>query len=110
MSALRKSLKHPGTYIAILFALGILLCVDSARSPANQFSARAYIAAVHSYQHISGKGLLGKYVKCRYTPTCSHYSEEAVQRYGITKGLELTASRLWHCRSSVPMGTADPLR
>lgn len=110
MSALRKSLKHPGTYIAALALLAVLVCADGFRHPANQLSARAYIGAVHYYQHFSGKGSLGRVVKCRYTPTCSHYSEEAVQRYGIGKGLELTASRLWRCRSSVPLGTIDPVR
>jgi len=110
MSALRKSLKHPRTYLGFIAVLGVLVCLDSFRSPANQLSARAYIAAVHSYQHFSGKGVLDRYVRCRYTPTCSHYSEEAVQRYGIRKGLELTASRLWRCRTSVPLGTSDPVR
>jgi len=110
MSALRKSLKHPETYLGFFALLGVLVCLDSFRSPPNQLSARAYVAAVHSYQHFSSKGVLDRYVRCRYIPTCSHYSEEAVQRYGIRKGLELTASRLWHCRTSVPLGTPDPVR
>ena len=44
MSALRKSLKHPGTYIGILVALGILLCVDSASAPRQINSPRAPIS------------------------------------------------------------------
>ncbi|MFT5192101.1 MAG: putative membrane protein insertion efficiency factor [Verrucomicrobiales bacterium] len=34
---------------------------------------------------------------CRYEPTCSHYCEEAVCRYGTMKGLWLTLRRLLRC-------------
>ena len=38
---------------------------------------------------------------CRYEPTCSRYSSEAVGKYGVLKGLWLTAKRLCRCR---PLG------
>ena len=110
MPALRKSLKHPGTYLGILAFLGFLVCIDSYQRPEDQLSVRAYIGAVHGYQHFSREGFFTRFVRCRYTPTCSNYSEEAVRRYGIRKGLELTAARVWRCRSSVPFGTVDPVR
>ncbi len=34
---------------------------------------------------------------CRYTPTCSQYSIEAIQRFGIFKGLWLSIRRLTSC-------------
>ena len=34
---------------------------------------------------------------CRYFPTCSHYSQEAVQQYGIIKGVWLGLKRLARC-------------
>ena len=34
---------------------------------------------------------------CRYTPTCSAYAEEAVRKYGATKGSWLAARRLLRC-------------
>ncbi len=34
---------------------------------------------------------------CRYTPTCSHYSIEAVERFGIFKGLWLAVRRILRC-------------
>ncbi len=38
---------------------------------------------------------------CRYYPSCSHYSQEAVQKYGIVKGVWLGVKRLGRCR---PLG------
>ncbi len=34
---------------------------------------------------------------CRYLPTCSHYSQEAVMRYGVIKGGWLGLRRLARC-------------
>lgn len=34
---------------------------------------------------------------CRYQPTCSEYSKEAFERYGVIKGLYLTMRRVTRC-------------
>lgn len=34
---------------------------------------------------------------CRYTPTCSHYTVEAIQKHGIFKGIYLGAKRISRC-------------
>ena len=34
---------------------------------------------------------------CRYYPTCSSYTMEAVEKYGVTRGLILGAKRLARC-------------
>lgn len=34
---------------------------------------------------------------CRYTPTCSHYSVEALQTHGLFKGGWLAAKRIASC-------------
>jgi putative membrane protein insertion efficiency factor len=34
---------------------------------------------------------------CRFYPTCSAYSQEAIERYGVAKGLRLTMHRLGRC-------------
>jgi putative membrane protein insertion efficiency factor len=108
MSPLRKFLKHPATYLAILALLAAVAYADSFQRPDRQLTARAYIAMVRSYQR-GGSPLLVPYVQCRYRPTCSRYSIETVQRYGLRRGLVLTAARLWRCRRSVPLGTSDPV-
>ncbi|HCP23315.1 MAG: membrane protein insertion efficiency factor YidD [SAR202 cluster bacterium] len=38
---------------------------------------------------------------CRFSPSCSHYSQEAVEKYGVIKGVMLGVKRLGRCR---PLG------
>lgn len=46
---------------------------------------------------------------CRFEPTCSRYSYEAVARYGFMKGLLLTAGRLLRCHP-LHRGGFDPVK
>jgi uncharacterized protein len=108
MSSLRKCLKQPTTYLVMLALAGLSFLVDAGRSPGRQFSAQAYIALVHAYQQ-EASPRISRFVRCRYHPTCSEYSIEAVQKFGILKGMELSARRLWRCRSGVPLATPDPV-
>ncbi len=34
---------------------------------------------------------------CRFIPSCSHYTYEAIQKYGMVKGCWLGAKRLVRC-------------
>jgi uncharacterized protein len=35
--------------------------------------------------------------QCRFTPTCSYYAIECIQKHGAFKGFLLTIKRLSHC-------------
>ena len=50
------------------------------------------------YQHALSPYMPGA---CRYMPTCSHYSREAIERYGVVRGACLAVRRLFRCH---PMG------
>jgi putative component of membrane protein insertase Oxa1/YidC/SpoIIIJ protein YidD len=109
MPALRPSLKDPRLYFGLIGAIWILLLADALRAPERQLSARLYVRAVRWYQgpiRRSTKGL----IRCRFRPTCSEYSIEAVQRFGIGAGMLRTTNRLFRCRNSVDAGTFDLVR
>lgn len=57
--------------------------------------ARAMIAAIRFYQ----KGISPLTPPaCRFTPTCSQYGLEAVQRHGAARGGWLLVKRLARCQ------------
>lgn len=91
--------------ITLLF-VSSLFAFDAMRAPENQFAARVYIGIVHEYQAY-GRPLLEGKVACRFRPTCSDYSIQAVKRYGFWRGFYLTVKRLASCQTDVPMGTID---
>lgn len=43
------------------------------------------------------KKYLSKGFSCRFVPTCSEYTYEAVKKYGIKKGLFLGMKRILKC-------------
>jgi len=48
---------------------------------------RFYQAAISPYTPAS----------CRYEPTCSHYSAEALKKHGLFKGGKLAIKRIFSC-------------
>ncbi|MCS7209874.1 MAG: membrane protein insertion efficiency factor YidD [Fimbriimonadales bacterium] len=66
--------------------------------------ARLLIGAIRCYQRVSRLTP----PTCRYYPTCSQYTLEAVQRFGVLQGLWLGLKRLLRCHPFAE-GGYDPV-
>jgi putative membrane protein insertion efficiency factor len=53
-----------------------------------------FVVPIRVYQRLLSP-LLGP--RCKYYPSCSEYAAQAVQRYGILRGLVLAGWRLLRC-------------
>ncbi|HXA42032.1 MAG TPA: membrane protein insertion efficiency factor YidD [Candidatus Solibacter sp.] len=58
--------------------------------------ARVSLLLIRVYQ-LTLSPVLGAVGGCRYTPTCSQYGYEAIQKYGFFKGWRLALSRIARC-------------
>ena len=63
------------------------------------------IFIIHSYQYVISPFLP---VACRFSPTCSHYAAEAIERHGPGRGAWLAVKRILCCH---PFGASgfDPV-
>lgn len=65
-----------------------------------------FILLIRFYQMFISP-LLGK--NCRFYPTCSAYSIEAIEKYGAINGLFLTIKRILRCHP-FSKGGYDPVK
>jgi putative membrane protein insertion efficiency factor len=93
--------------IAALVLL-VLLILDLARAPADQVSAKVLLGGIHLYQATLSPLNRRIGVRCRFTPTCSHYGEGAIRKYGALVGTGKTVWRILRCGPWTPAGTVDP--
>ena len=71
----------------------------------NQSVAEVLLALIGFYRSFISP-ILGP--RCRFTPTCSAYGMEAIQKHGPWKGGWLTLKRLLRCHPFTPCG-CDPV-
>lgn len=75
---------------------------------------KIFLILIRIYQKILSPdtGLLSYFFSrgcCRYYPSCSEYSYQAIKKYGVIKGLFLTIKRLSRCQPFSP-GGYDPIK
>lgn len=64
-----------------------------------------FIAAIRLYRRLLSP-LIGR--QCRFTPTCSHYAEQAIELYGPGRGSWLALRRILRCHP-LCAGGEDPV-
>jgi putative membrane protein insertion efficiency factor len=94
---------------ALVLAIAALAIADWTRPPNEQLSVPLYERGVIGGYRLLIHPMTHFVIHCRYQPTCSRYSEDAVRVHGLPKGLILTAWRLVRCLPWVPAGTIDPV-
>jgi uncharacterized protein len=70
-----------------------------------RFPQRVGVALIRGYQRFISPGLPPR---CRFAPSCSQYTLEAIERYGLLRGTWLGLRRLVKCHPFHP-GGFDPV-
>ena len=67
------------------------------------------IKIIEWYQKHISLWLHQKHIMCKYYPTCSEYTKQAIQKYGVIKGGFLGFLRILRC-NPFSKGGYDPLK
>ncbi|MBI2930813.1 MAG: membrane protein insertion efficiency factor YidD [Planctomycetes bacterium] len=54
------------------------------------------VGIIRIYQGVASP-VVGKVVRCKFQPTCSHYGAASIMKYGTILGSLRTLGRLWRC-------------
>ena len=67
------------------------------------------IKIIEWYQRNISVYLESKNIRCKYYPTCSEYTKQAIEKYGPLKGLGIGFMRILRC-NPFSKGGYDPLK
>ena len=67
------------------------------------------IFLINFYQKNISKFLEYKNIRCKYYPSCSEYTKQAIEKYGAFKGSIIGAKRILRC-NPFSKGGYDPLK
>ena len=70
---------------------------------------KALIFLIEKYQKHISIFFESKGVKCKFYPTCSEYTKQAIQKYGALKGSWIGIKRIIRC-NPFAKGGYDPLK
>ena len=62
----------------------------------------ATLALIRAYQLTLAKQIRSR--RCRFTPSCSEYAYQAIDKYGFVTGVRLAHKRLSRCNPQEPGG------
>ena len=67
------------------------------------------IKIIEWYQRNISLWLETKHIRCKFYPTCSEYTKQAIEKYGALKGIRLGIFRFLRC-NPFSKGGYDPLK
>ena len=67
------------------------------------------ISIINIYQKYISSWLNSKNINCKFHPTCSEYTKQAIEKYGAGKGMLLGIYRIIRC-NPFSKGGYDPLK
>ena len=67
------------------------------------------IQCILFYQKYISPMLHFRGIECKYYPTCSEYTKQAIEKYGLEKGILLGSKRIIKC-NPFSKGGYDPLK
>ncbi len=67
------------------------------------------IKLINGYQKHISLWLESKNIHCKYYPTCSEYTKQAIQKYGVGKGIGKGMIRILKC-NPFSKGGYNPLK
>lgn len=77
-----------------IFSKKVITLIDS-------FAVRLCLALIRFYRYFISPL---KPQVCRFYPSCSQYTYEAVERYGFSRGVTMGVKRILHCHPFNPGG------
>ena len=69
---------------------------------------KVFIKLLKGYQRFISPILKQMGVNCKYHPSCSEYMKQAIEKYGVLRGIYLGVKRLLRC-NPFSKGGYDPL-
>ena len=82
--------------------------IEESRQEKETFRFRKLVLAVMVASYRCIRPLLGPRGVCRFTPSCSVYARQAIEKYGLCKGGWLAVKRICRCHPGCP-GGIDPV-
>lgn len=67
------------------------------------------IKLIDFYKKCISPYLEEKGIRCKFYPTCSEYTRQAIEKYGVVKGIYLGIKRILRC-NPFSKGGYDPLK
>lgn len=70
---------------------------------------RILVSIIKWYQKNISLFFETKGIRCKYEPSCSEYSKQAIEKYGAVKGILLSIKRILKC-NPFSKGGYDPVK